>query len=125
FSAVEIGNPHAVFEVASVAEAPVNSLGLFLQAHDLFPEQVNAGFVERLSKSEINLRVHERGVGETNACGSGACAAVAAGRKLGRLAAKVKVNLPGGSLQIEYENVGGSVFLTGPAATVYHAELAN
>jgi len=123
FSALEIGNPHAVFEVNSVAEAPVNTLGPFLQSHELFPERVNAGFFERVSETEINLRVFERGVGETRACGSGACAAVVAGHRLGLLSGRVRVNLSGGSLQIDYAGEGEPVFLCGPATTVYHGNL--
>ncbi|MCP4011029.1 MAG: diaminopimelate epimerase [Proteobacteria bacterium] len=123
FSALEIGNPHAVFEVNSIAQAPVNTLGQFLQSHELFPERVNAGFFERVSEAEINLRVFERGVGETRACGSGACAAVVAGHRLGLLSGRVQVNLSGGSLQIDYAGEGEPVFLCGPATTVYHGNL--
>ncbi len=123
FSALEIGNPHAIFEVASVAEAPVEVLGACLQTHALFPQRVNAGFFERISSDEINLRVFERGVGETQACGSGACAAVIAGIQLGLLSNTVSVNLPGGSLKIEYAGAGEPVFLSGPATTVYRAHL--
>lgn len=123
FSALETGNPHAVFEVDSVAEAPVKELGLFLQSHILFPERVNAGFFERISETEIKLRVFERGVGETQACGSGACAAVVAGNRLGLLSNEVQVNLSGGQLKIEYAGEGEPVFLSGPATTVYRGKL--
>jgi len=123
FSALEIGNPHAVFAVDSVAQAPVKELGTYLQSHPLFLERVNAGFYQRLSDSEIDLRVFERGVGETRACGSGACAAVVAGQRQGLLSDQVKVNLNGGSLLIEYSGEGEPVFLVGPAATVYRGKL--
>jgi diaminopimelate epimerase len=123
FSALEIGNPHAVFAVSSVAQAPVNALGAYLQSHALFPERVNAGFYERLSDAEINLRVFERGVGETRACGSGACAAVIAAQRQGLVSNRVEVNLDGGTLLIEYSGEGEPVFLTGPATTVYRGKL--
>lgn len=123
FSALEIGNPHALFQVESVANAPLETLGPLLQDHPLFPERVNVGFFECLSNEQINLRVFERGVGETRACGSGACAAVIAGINLGLLAEKVTVNLSGGSLEIEYAGEGEPVYLTGPATTVYHGRL--
>ncbi len=123
FSALEIGNPHAVIEVDSIARAPVNELGAYLQSHALFPERVNVGFYQRLSESEINLRVFERGVGETRACGSGACAAVIAGQRRGLLSDRVIVNLSGGALLIEYSGEGEPVFLVGPATTVYRGKL--
>jgi len=123
FSALEIGNPHAVFAVSSVAQAPVNALGAYLQSHALFPQRVNAGFYQRISDTEINLRVFERGVGETRACGSGACAAVIAAHRLGLVSNQVRVNLSGGSLLIEYSGEGEPVFLTGPATTVYRGKL--
>ena len=123
FSALEIGNPHAVFEVESIATAPVDELGRYLQSHASFPERVNVGFVERLSDNEINLRVYERGVGETLACGSGACAAVAAGVKRGTLSNSVKVNLARGKLQIDYEGLDKQIYLTGTATTIYHGKL--
>lgn len=124
FSAVEIGNPHAIFRVEDLATAPVDTLGPAMQDHTLFPERVNAGFMHIVSRDEINLRVFERGVGETQACGSGACAAVVAGCKLGVLDTRVKVNLPGGALTIEYPEIGEAVYLTGPSTTVYHGRLA-
>lgn len=123
FSALEIGNPHAVFAVSSVAQAPVNALGAYLQSHALFPQRVNAGFYQRISDTEIDLRVFERGVGETRACGSGACAAVIAAQRLGLVSNQVRVNLRGGSLLIEYSGEGEPVFLTGPATTVYRGKL--
>ncbi len=124
FSALDIGNPHAVFAVESAARAPVSGLGSCLQSHALFPDRVNAGFYERLSNTEINLRVFERGVGETRACGSGACAAVIAGQRMGLLSNQVKVNLPGGSLMIEYSGEDTPVYLVGSASTVYRGKLS-
>lgn len=124
FSALGIGNPHAVFEVDAIDEAPVELLGSYLQSHDLFPERVNVGFYQRESDTEISLRVYERGVGETQACGSGACAAVVAGYRSGRLSGNVKVNLSGGALQIDYAGEGEPVYLLGPATTVYRGKLS-
>ncbi len=123
FSALEVGNPHALFQVKSVIDAPVEALGQALQNHPLFPQRVNAGFFEIISSRKIKLRVFERGVGETQACGSGACAAVVAGTRLGLLADSVSVELPGGSLQVEYAGSDSPVFLSGPATTVYRAQL--
>lgn len=124
FSALEIGNPHAVFEVDSLAAAPVDELGIYLQSHTLFPERVNVGFSQHLSANEISLRVFERGVGETKACGSGACAAVITGNRLDQLQDKVWVNVLGGRLLIEYAGANSAVFLTGSATTVYHGKLS-
>ena len=123
FVALEIGNPHAVFKVDSVADAPVEALGEYLQSHPLFPERVNAGFYELVSDQEIRLRVFERGVGETLACGSGACAAVVAGIGEGLLQETVGVHLAGGELQVEYAGEGKPVCLLGTATTVYTGKL--
>ena len=124
FSALEIGNPHAVFRVDSVAKAPVLELGESLQSHSLFPERVNAGFYELLSDNEISLRVFERGVGETLACGSGACAAVIAGIRQGLLKNTVRVHLAGGELLVEYDGQAEPVYLIGTATTVYRGKLS-
>ena len=118
-SAVSMGNPHAVIVVDAVATAPVVDLGSQLQRHQRFPEGVNVGFMAVLSPSEIDLRVLERGVGETLACGTGACAAVVAGRLRGLLEPVVKVNLRGGSLTIEWQGENHPVIKTGPATTVF------
>ena len=118
-AAVSMGNPHAVTVVADTCTAPVAELGPLIEHHPDFPQQVNAGFMQILSPGEIKLRVHERGVGETQACGSGACAAVVAGRLQGLLEAQVQVTLPGGSLQITWAGVGHPVIMTGPATTVF------
>jgi len=122
-SAVSMGNPHAVTIVDSVKSAPVLEWGREVEAHSLFPKRVNAGFMNIRSRNEIDLRVYERGVGETLACGTGACAAVVAGRLRDRLDEHVKVNLPGGSLHIEWAGNGYPVMMTGPAANVFHGQV--
>lgn len=122
-SAVSMGNPHAVLVVDNVKSAPVETLGPVLESHPRFPARVNVGFMQVVSRSEINLRVFERGVGETLACGTGACGAVVAGRLRGLLDEKVKVNLPGGSLRIVWPGEGQSVIMTGPAVTVFHGQI--
>jgi diaminopimelate epimerase len=122
-SAVSMGNPHGVLVVDDVKTAPVAELGPLIENHARFPARVNAGFMQIVSRNEINLRVFERGVGETLACGTGACGAVVAGRLRGLLDEKVKVNLPGGSLQIEWPGDGQPVIMTGPAVTVFHGQI--
>jgi diaminopimelate epimerase len=120
FSAVSIGNPHAVMLVDSVSDALVHQVGPGLQGSGLFPEGVNVGFMEICDTSRIRLRVFERGVGETPACGTGACAAVAIGRRRGLLSASVEVSLPGGIVSIDWEDNGkDSMFMTGPAVKVF------
>jgi len=121
--AVSMGNPHAVTVVDDVNTAAVETWGPQIEAHKHFPERVNAGFMDIVSRQEINLRVYERGVGETQACGTGACAAVVAGRVQNLLDSDVKVNLPGGSLYIKWAGVGESVIMTGPATTVFHGQI--
>lgn len=118
-AAVSMGNPHAVLQVTDMETAPVESLGAILESHPLFPKRVNVGFMQVLDFDHIRLRVFERGVGETRACGTGACAAVVAGRLQGLLAEKVQVELPGGRLQIAWQGEGQPVYMTGPATTVY------
>jgi diaminopimelate epimerase len=122
-SAVSMGNPHAVTVVADAATAPVAVLGPQVESHPRFPRRVNAGFMEIVSRREINLRVYERGAGETLACGTGACAAVVAGRLRDLLDSEVKVNLPGGSLTISWAGDGQPVMMTGPAVTVFHGQV--
>lgn len=122
-SAVSMGNPHAVLVVDDVKTAPVAELGPLIESHARFPARVNVGFMQIVSPSEINLRVFERGVGETLACGTGACGAVVAGRLRGLLEQRVKVNLPGGSLQIDWPGEDQSVIMTGPAVTVFHGQI--
>ncbi len=122
-SAVSMGNPHAVTLVDNVQTAPVEQWGPEIEAHERFPQRVNAGFMEIVSRSEINLRVFERGSGETLACGTGACAAVVAGRLRNLLDSCVKVNLPGGSLTIEWQGEGQPVLMAGPATHVFHGQV--
>ncbi|PCJ93714.1 MAG: diaminopimelate epimerase [Porticoccaceae bacterium] len=122
-SAVSMGNPHAVVQVDNVDTAPVATLGPTIESHLRFPQRVNVGFMQVLSRNEINLRVYERGAGETLACGTGACAAVVAGQLQDLLDSQVKVNLPGGSLVIEWAGDGQPVMMTGPATTVFHGRI--
>lgn len=119
---VSMGNPHAVLLVEDVATAPVQKLGEAIESHPQFPQRVNVGFGQVLSRTEINLRVFERGVGETQACGTGACAAVVAGIRHKLLDDSVLVHLPGGDLHIQWHE-GESVMMTGPATEVFSGEL--
>ncbi len=123
--AVSIGNPHAVLRVADVALAAVDRLGPAVENHPRFPRRTNVGFMEVVDRAHIRLRVHERGVGETRACGSGVCAAVAVGRRRGWLDARVKVDVPGGRLAVEWQDPGAPIWLIGPTATVFegHTDL--
>ena len=123
FAAVSMGNPHAVVRVPDVATAPVARVGAALQAHSFFPESVNVGFAQSLSRDRLRLRVFERGVGETRACGSGACAAVVAGRLRGDLDSSTRVELPGGTLEVRWDGEGEAVWMTGPTAWVFDAEI--
>ncbi|HRY15378.1 MAG: diaminopimelate epimerase [Candidatus Competibacteraceae bacterium] len=116
---VSMGNPHAVLIVNDVDQAPVADLGPLLEKHGRFPQRVNVGFMQVIAPDQIRLRVFERGAGETLACGSGACAAVVVGRLWGRLSANVRVELPGGTLEIHWAGEGESVLMTGPAATIF------
>lgn len=122
-SAVSMGNPHGVLLVDSTEDAPVDSLGAVLESHSIFPAKANIGFMQVLSRNEVNLRVFERGVGETLACGTGACAAVVAGKLRGELDMPVTVHLPGGDLEIEWQGNGHPVIMTGPATTVYEGQI--
>ena len=127
-SAVEVavlsmGNPHAVMRVDDVDSAPVLTLGPQLERHTRFPRKVNVGFMQVLSTSEIKLRVYERDAGETLACGTGACAAVVAGIRLGWLGQDVEVNARGGRLRIEWANAQSTVLMSGPAETVFEGEI--
>jgi diaminopimelate epimerase len=124
-SVVSMGNPHAVVRVADVAGAPVGRLGPRIEVHPRFPAGVNVGFLEVVDVAHVRLRVHERGVGETLACGSGACAAMVVGRRLGWLSpGPVAIDLPGGCLEAQWEGMGAPVWLTGPVATVFRGETA-
>ena len=122
-AALSIGNPHAVLQVEDVTCAPVSELGPQIENHDDFPEKVNAGFMEIVSRREIKLRVYERGAGETNACGSGACAAVIAGIQQDLLESSVTVHLSGGQLDISWAGTGQPVTMRGPAETVFHGRI--
>ena len=122
--AVSMGNPHAVLLVDDIKTAEVNTLGAMIERHGQFPERVNVGFMEVVNPSQINLRVFERGAGETLACGTGACAAVVSGIQRGLLAREVKVKLPGGELKIEWSNDNASVWMTGPTTHVFDGEIA-
>ncbi len=119
---VSIGNPHAVVRVDAVARAPVQRLGALIEAHPRFPERVNVGFVEIVSPEQLFLRVFERGVGETLACGTGACAAAVVGMRLGVLDRRAWVRLPGGELLIEWPAPDQPVWMSGPAAFVFEGE---
>lgn len=119
FTAVSMGNPHAVLEVSSVDLAPVGTLGAALERHPAFPDGVNVGFMEIIDRQHLRLRVFERGSGETRACGTGACAAVAAGRLNGLLDPSVTVDLQGGRLQIDWPGPGTPLLMIGPAVHVF------
>ena len=120
---LSMGNPHAVTFVADVDTAAVGELGPAIEAHPRFAQRVNAGFVQVVDRSHVRLRVHERGAGETLACGTGACAAVVAGIRLGRLDAKVEVEARGGHLTIDWPGGDAHVLMTGPAETVFEGEI--
>jgi diaminopimelate epimerase len=124
-AAVSMGNPHAVLRVDDIDSAPLAELGPAIESHPRFPQRVNAGFMQIIDRHTIRVRVYERGAGETLACGSGACAAVVAGRLWEQLDACVKVFLNGGELMVSWRGEGEPVMMTGPATTVYqgHIEL--
>lgn len=121
--AVSLGNPHAVIGVDDVDAAPVTTLGPRIEQHPAFPRRVNVGFVQRLGRGRIRLRVWERGAGETLACGTGACAAVAVGRRRGELDERVTVALPGGELVIAWAGDDNPLWMAGPATTVFQGTL--
>jgi diaminopimelate epimerase len=122
-SVVSMGNPHAVQIVADVQTAPVGIDGPAIELHPRFPRRVNAGFMQIVDRHQINLRVFERGAGETLACGTGACAAVVAGIRRGVLESPVTVHTRGGDLTIAWDGAQSSVRMTGPAVTVYEGEI--
>ena len=122
--AVSMGNPHAVIVVDNIKTADVETIGPIIESHDQFPERVNVGFMEVVNPSQIRLRVYERGVGETKACGTGACAAVVSGIQQGLLSREVQVSLPGGKLTISWPDDQSSVWMTGPATQVFDGEIA-
>jgi diaminopimelate epimerase len=121
--AVSLGNPHAVLRVPDLDQAPVARLGPLIESHPRFPRRVNAGFMQILDPGHIRLRVFERGAGETLACGTGACAAVAVGRRHGLLDGQVRVSLPGGDLGIAWAGGAAPMWMTGPAVSVYRGEI--
>ena len=121
-SAISLGNPHAVLLVDDVDTAPVERLGPAIERHSRFPQRTNVGFACPITRSKIRLRVWERGVGETLACGSGACAATVACHRLGRIDEEIEVELPGGIALVRWPGQG-PVFLRGPAVTVYRGEI--
>jgi diaminopimelate epimerase len=117
--AVSMGNPHAVLEVPDVKSAPLDRIGPSIENHPRFPKRANVGFMQIVDRGHIRLRVFERGVGETLACGTGACAAVAVGRRRGLLDDDVRVELPGGTATVSWAAASEHLWLTGPAATVF------
>ena len=121
-SVLSFGNPHAVLLVNDIESAPVERLGPLIEGHSRFPNRTNVGFAQPVSRSKIRLRVWERGVGETLACGSGACAATVACHKLGEIDDEVEVEFKGGVATVKW-NDKGSIFLSGPAETVFHGQI--
>lgn len=122
-TALSMGNPHAVQVVPEVDSAPVNTQGPLIERHSRFPQRVNAGYMQIVDRRHIRLRVYERGAGETLACGTGACAAVVAGRQRGLLDDKVDVKLLGGTLRVSWSGEGQPVWMTGPAVTVFEGTI--
>lgn len=123
FGAVSMGNPHIVIPVKDITAAAVASLGKALSEHPAFPEQVNVGFMEIVSPTQLKLRVYERGAAETLACGSGACAAMVIGRSWGLLDSEVTVMLPGGNLILNWDDAATPIYMTGPAEFVFDGEI--
>ena len=122
-TAINVGNPHAVLLVDDVDTARVEEIGPLIERHERFPERVNVGFLQVLSPNRVRLRVFERGVGETSACGSGACAAVVAGRLQGLIDENVEVELRGGNLRLSWAGDNASIKMTGPACRIYEGRL--
>jgi diaminopimelate epimerase len=122
-AAINVGNPHAVLLVDDVDTARVDEIGPLIERHERFPERVNVGFLQVVSPTSVRLRVFERGVGETKACGSGACAAMVAGRLQGLLDEDVEVELTGGNLRLSWAGDDASIKMTGPACRVYEGRL--
>ena len=120
---LSMGNPHAVLQVPNVDSAPVAKIGPLVQRNPRFPQGVNVGFLQVLDRNQVRLRVYERGVGETLACGTGACAAVVAGIRLGLLDSPVRVQTRGGELSIAWAGGDAPVYMTGPATTVFRGEI--
>ncbi|MNY09896.1 Diaminopimelate epimerase [compost metagenome] len=122
-AAVSMGNPHGVLRVDNVDTAPVHTLGAQLETHPRFPQKANIGFLQVVDAHHARLRVWERGCGETQACGTGACAAAVAGIRQGWLESPVQISLPGGSLSIEWAGPGQPVMMTGPALRVFEGQV--
>ncbi|NWL79394.1 diaminopimelate epimerase [Pseudomonas taiwanensis] len=122
-AAISMGNPHAVLRVDDVTTAPVHSLGPKLENHPRFPQRVNVGFLQIVDRKLAKLRVWERGAGETQACGTGACAAAVAAIRQGWMDSPVQLDLPGGRLLIEWEGPGQPVMMTGPAVRVFEGQV--
>ena len=125
FSALAIGNPHIVMLVDDVTDADVETLGPLLESHPFFPRRVNVGFMQIVDRANFKLRVYERGVGETKACGSGACAAFVAGQRLGLLDQLAQAHLLGGDLKLEWQGEGNPVMMTGETVMAFHGEIDN
>ncbi len=123
FGAVSMGNPHAVLQISDVATAPVQYLGERLESHPFFPERANIGFMQIVDRQTMNLRVFERGAGETLACGSGACAAVVVAREQDLVDEQVTVRLTGGELRIVWAGHGQPVLMTGAAVSVFEGQI--
>lgn len=123
FGAVSMGNPHAVIQVDDVDTADVQQIGAAIEVHELFPSRVNVGFMQVVDLHKIRLRVFERGVGETRACGTGACAAVVSGQLRKLLGRRVEVELTGGTLLVEWEGGESPVFMTGEAVKVFDGKI--
>ena len=122
-AALSMGNPHAVITVEDINKAHVKTLGAYLESHALFPKRVNVGFMEIVTPHHIRLRVFERGVGETLACGTGACAAAVSGIKRQLLSTPVKVDMTGGSLSIDWKGDTNLVMMKGPAVTIFEGDI--
>jgi diaminopimelate epimerase len=125
FSALAIGNPHIVIQVDDAEKTDVELIGAALESHPFFPERVNVGFMQVIDHENFRLRVFERGVGETRACGTGACAAMVAGRRLGLLSATATAELRGGELKLEWQGEANPVMMTGDTAKVFEGEIDN
>jgi diaminopimelate epimerase len=122
-SVLSMGNPHCVLQVTQSADANIKTLGPLIETHERFPNRTNVGFMAIRNRNKISLRVHERGVGETMACGTGACAAVVAGRILGKLDENVEVTLPGGQLMVSWSDESAAVWLSGNPKLSYKGTL--
>lgn len=121
--ALSMGNPHAILMIDDCDAAPVTTLGPLIESHERFPDRVNVGFMQIVSRTELKLRVYERGVGETEACGSGASAAAVHGMELGLLDREVAVRVPGGKLVVSWQGGDARVWLGGPSATVFDGSI--